>query len=294
MNTSLDAVTSLTSGHADAVTVTVALPDGSTAPRALAVHPLARLIPLITTADLDRLTDDITAHGVNEPIVLFGGQVLDGRNRLAVCSVTGTPVPVRDFDGDETAARAYVWSANAARRHLSTPQLALAATRFGFIADAKATAPRPPAPRPGTHPAAPWAKIAARKLGGALTPQTLERFDQAKVADAPDTVARIESGEIRRIDIAVKEATLERSAAEGRIITPPPPVPRTPWDRLGCALGDVRAAERALASGEPSAMTGQQFTARAQDIQAALIRIRDLYRENRLTPSRFAESGPPR
>jgi hypothetical protein len=269
-------IIALTSGDAGPAEAAVLLPDGGQEKRALAVHPLAQMIPLITPGDLDRLIDDIMANGVNEPLDMYQGRVLDGRNRLAVASVLGVPVQLREFDGDEAAAKTLVWSKNVARRHLTIPQLALAAARFGLIADAQA---RPGARRAAdaTGPA-PWASQVSRQLGGAVSPRTLERFDDARVTEAPDTVARIESGALRRIDNAVKEAAAERSLRTGRHVDPPPAVARTAWDRLGCARGDVLAAERAITSGEPGAMTPEQFAGRAREIQASLIRIQNHYK----------------
>ena len=275
------AVMRLTSGEADTVKVTVRLDDDTYEDRELAVHPLAKLIPLITPGDLDRLIDDVRDNGVNEPLIMFEGQVLDGRNRLAVASVLGASVQLAEFDGDTEAARALVWSANAARRHLTVPQIALAAERFGFVAAAKAEAgPVVPDADGLRPPVAPWAKIAARKIG-AITAPTLERFQDARVSEAPDTAARVDSGEIRRVDVAVKEAVAERSVREGRVIAIPPVVPRTPFDRLGCARGDVMAAERAVMLGERGGMTAEQFAVRAREIQAALIRIQQIYRYGR-------------
>jgi len=273
------AVTRLTSGEVTAVPVVVKLDDGTEEKRELSVHPYAKMIPVIVATDLDRLLGDIRTQGVNEPLVMFEGKVLDGRNRLAVASVLGVPVQLEEFDGDDAAAKSYVWSTNAARRHLSTPQIALAAQRFGFIEAAKAEA-GPATPNPDGSArhvgAAPWAHIAARKIG-AISPHTLERFQEAKIPEAPDTMRRIDSGEIRRVDVAVKEAVAERTVITGRLIEIPPPVPRTPWDRLGCARGDVLAAERSILAGDRGAMTKQQFAERAREIQAALIRIQQIY-----------------
>lgn len=273
------AVTRLTSGEDDHVTVTVINDDGSEEKRNLTVHPFARLIPLIGIGDLDRLTDDIRDRGVIEPLIMFEGKVLDGRNRLAVAAVTGSPVRLKNFDGTRDEARAFVWSANAARRHLTIPQIALAAERFGFVAQAKAEAPdgEPRGDSYGHHPAAPWANLVAKRVGG-ITPHTLERFDAARVSEAPDTMARIDSGDIRRVDIAVKEAVAERSVITGQLIMPPAPIPRSAWDRLGCARGDVLAAEKAVADGGFAGMTAAQFAERAREIQGALIRIQNMYR----------------
>lgn len=274
------AITRLTSGEADAVPVTVTLADGTEDKWELAVHPLAKMIPVIISGDLDRLVNDVKANGVNEPLTMFQGKVLDGRNRLAVASVLGVPVQLTEFDGDYDEAKSFVWSANAARRHLSTPQIALAAERFGFIDAAKKEAgtAKPNPDGSARHVgAAPWAHIAAKRVG-AISPHTLERFQEARVTEAPDTMRLIDEGKIRRVDIAVKEAVAERTVLTGRMIEVPPPVPRTAFDRLGCARGDVLAAERAVLAGDRGSMTRQQFAERAREIQGALIRIQQLYR----------------
>jgi len=274
------AVTRLTSGEAGPVPVTIRWFDGSEDKHELDIHPFARLIPVIVAGDLDRLIEDIEANGVLEPLTMYEGQVLDGRNRLAVASALDVPVEVKDFEGNAAAAKAFVWSANAARRHLSVPQVLLAAHRFGFVAAAKTEAAlREPRPDGSMPPgAAKWANIAVKRIGGSVRPATLERFDQAQVTDAPDTVRRIDVGEIRRVDSAVKEAVAERSIMTGRPIEVPPPVPRTPFDRLGCARSDVLAAERAVMAGDRGTMNRDQFAIRAREIQGALIRIQNIYR----------------
>lgn len=279
------AATKLTSGEADSVKVKVAGDHGYTETRELTVHPFSRLIPLITIGDLDRLYDDIRDHGINEPLVMFEGQVLDGRNRLAVAATLGIPVKLKDFEGTEDEARAFVWSANAARRHLTIPQIALAAERFGFIAAAKKEAgPRKVLADGSMAPgAAPWANLAAKRLGRQISPKTLERFDQVKITEAPDTMRRIETGEIRRVDKAVTEAAAERTVRTGKVVQVPPVIPRSPWDSLGCARSDVMRAERAILAGERGAMSRKQFSERAREIQAALIRIEWLYREHRVS-----------
>jgi hypothetical protein len=235
------------------VTVAVRLPDGSTEMQVLEVHPLAMVIPGMNEEDDRRLRADVKARGVREPLTLLDGKVLDGRNRLRIAGQEGATVRLKEFTGSEADARAYVWSVNVARRHLSTPQLALIADRFGFISEAKETA--------GDR----WPGVVSRQIGGAVTPKTLERFSLGRVTDAPATVARIDSGQIRRVDVAVKSAASELG------ITVPPTVARSAWDRLGCARGDVLAAERAVLAGEP--LDAVAFAGRAREIQALLVSI---------------------
>src|SRR5947199_9615571 len=56
------------------------------------VHSAAELFPLMSEAELKELAEDIEAHGLLEPIILFatGSQaiLLDGRNRLDALSLT--------------------------------------------------------------------------------------------------------------------------------------------------------------------------------------------------------------
>ncbi len=44
------------------------------------IHPLADLNPMMEGDAYERLVEDIKAHGQREPIVMYQGEVLDGRN----------------------------------------------------------------------------------------------------------------------------------------------------------------------------------------------------------------------
>ncbi len=87
-----------------------------------AIHPLALLIPAMSAEELARLTEDIAAHGLVEPIVLHEGQILDGRHRYQACQAAGVEPHFTVFDGDDPVA--YVLSKNLHRRHLTSAQKA--------------------------------------------------------------------------------------------------------------------------------------------------------------------------
>lgn len=92
-------------------------------------HELADAFPLITGEAYDELKADLEKHGQLEPVVMFEGKILDGRNRWRAMQDLG--MPHREVKLDEGVDPvAYVWSKNAVRRQLTPAQKALAATKL--------------------------------------------------------------------------------------------------------------------------------------------------------------------
>jgi ParB-like nuclease domain len=89
----------------------------------LRFHPLADIFPLMEGAEFDALVADIKANGLREPIVLYEGKILDGRNRFRACLEAGIDPMVEENYGDDIGdPAAYVVSANIRRRHLRPEQ----------------------------------------------------------------------------------------------------------------------------------------------------------------------------
>jgi hypothetical protein len=86
----------------------------------LPYHPVADIFEPLKGEEFDALVKDIKANGLNEPITVHEGQILDGRNRERACVVAGVKPHYRTYQGDDPAG--FVVSANIHRRHLTGKQ----------------------------------------------------------------------------------------------------------------------------------------------------------------------------
>jgi hypothetical protein len=95
------------------------------------IHPAAELFPMMSAEEYAGLVDDIHQHGQREKIVMWQGQLLDGRNRLKACIELDIEPEVIELPEDADPV-AFICSLNVHRRHLSTSQRAMIA---GMLAD---------------------------------------------------------------------------------------------------------------------------------------------------------------
>ena len=89
-------------------------------------HPFADVFPLLEGDDFAKLLEDIREHGQREPVILYDGKILDGRNRYRACVELGIP-PLFEYSKastDDEALRESV-SRNLHRRHLTASQKAM-------------------------------------------------------------------------------------------------------------------------------------------------------------------------
>jgi hypothetical protein len=95
-------------------------------------HPLAALFPELPSEELTQLALDIKGRGQLEPIILYKGLILDGRNRYRACQIAGVKPRIEEFDA-KAARRSpeeFVLSRNLRRRHLSVGQKAAIALEW--------------------------------------------------------------------------------------------------------------------------------------------------------------------
>lgn len=85
-------------------------------------HEIADIFPLIHGKEFVDMKADIAANGVHESIVMYEGQILDGRNRFRACQETGVQPEFVEYTESDPVG--YVISLNLHRRHLDSDQKA--------------------------------------------------------------------------------------------------------------------------------------------------------------------------
>ncbi len=108
--------------------------------KSLPVLKLADLYPMMANDDEIELIASVEANGIREALIIYksddfeDGQLLDGRNRLAVADKVGLDeLPVRYFVGTIEEAEALIIDLNERRRHLRTEQRATIAEEHAAI-----------------------------------------------------------------------------------------------------------------------------------------------------------------
>jgi hypothetical protein len=82
-------------------------------------------------AELNELADDMLEHGQREPIWLYDGKILDGRNRYRACLLKGINPHIMETRVADPVA--FVTSANLHRRHLDPGQRAMIAAKLATL-----------------------------------------------------------------------------------------------------------------------------------------------------------------
>lgn len=96
-------------------------------PKTYAQHPLSAAFPAMTPEEFQELKDSIENIGVQNPITLLDGMVIDGWHRYSACMALGMECPVVEL-AQGTDPRDFVMAQNQARRHVTKAQLAMAVT----------------------------------------------------------------------------------------------------------------------------------------------------------------------
>ncbi len=157
-------------------------------------HPYAALFPMMTDDNLKSLTGSIGRGGLQEPIVLYEGEVLDGRNRQIACSNANIKPVYIDYTGDDPLG--YVTRANLDRRHLTTSQRGAVAAELANLESGQSA---------GRSANLPTSAITQSEAAALLdvSPRTLRSAKAIKAAD-PELFEKVKRGEVT-IEAASKQ-----------------------------------------------------------------------------------------
>lgn len=97
----------------------------------LKFHDLANSLPMLSDKEIKKLSADIKKNGQQEPIVIYEGKILDGRNRYEACKLYKKVPDMKEYKGNNPLE--YVISTNLMRRHLSSSQRAIAAVEIATL-----------------------------------------------------------------------------------------------------------------------------------------------------------------
>jgi hypothetical protein len=199
-----------------------------------APHPICLLIPAADEDELQNLIDDIREHGLLDPIVLFEGMILDGRNRAAACERAGIEPRYVQFEGGREDALILVVSHNLKRRHLTKQAVAdalVAAEDFNLHYALDEPAADDGNPEPFAAAAEPVIKItepktaSSRKLaeaaGGMVSHVMIAATRKVKEKGEPELQEAVKRGRIGVQD-AAKAADLPPEQQKAIAASPKP------------------------------------------------------------------------
>jgi hypothetical protein len=141
------------------------------------IHPAARIFPMLPERELQELADDIKANGQSVAIILWRGQLLDGRNRWMACERGEIEPKIERRDSlSPAAAIDLVISLNIKRRHLDESQRAMAAARVRSVFELPTDDPA--AAVDASQPDL-FANLQTAPVGGEVTRAAVARPDEA-------------------------------------------------------------------------------------------------------------------
>ena len=151
-------------------------------------HPLSAAFPAMSAEDFQSLKDSITNIGVQNPITLFEGMVIDGWHRYTAANDIGMDCPSVEL-GD-VDPRDFVLAQNKARRHVTQAQRAMATT---------AVYAWRPVGNPALSNSAPGAELKTTKelaAAAGVGERTIEQAKTVQMKAAPEVVEAVKTGEI--------------------------------------------------------------------------------------------------
>lgn len=184
-------------------------------------HPAAELFPMMPPDQYEAFKEDVRKNGFQQDVVIYHGQILDGRNRYKAAIELGIldDLPVAEMD-DDTDIDPYQWviSRNLHRRHLTESQRAMVASKLAKlkVGDVKSQASGGSIDPPSIEKAAEQLKVGTASV---------KRAKAVHEHGSQELIQAVEQGEIAVSKAATIAKTVpkERQLQEARKKAEPKP-----------------------------------------------------------------------
>jgi|SaaInlStandDraft_7_1057024.scaffolds.fasta_scaffold98518_2 hypothetical protein len=173
-------------------------------------HKLAGIFPAMDHKQFQLLVASIREHGQQEPIVVYKGKILDGRNRAGACANLQIKPKTVEYTGKDPLA--FVMAANLHRRHLTASQRAMVAAK---VADMKVGQDKRSKLPEGGIKEGVSVEEAAEQLS--VSPRSVHRAKVVQDSGDDELIQSVEQGDVK-VSAAVKSLKPE----------PEPPAPTQP------------------------------------------------------------------
>jgi ParB-like chromosome segregation protein Spo0J len=187
-------------------------------------NPICLVMPSADEDELQNLVDDIRAHGLLDPIVLFEKRILDGRNRAAACESAGVAPRYVEFAGTREEALMFVVSHNLKRRHLTKQAIAdtlVAAEDFNLEYELGEPATQPDIKMSAQKQKTASSRELAKAAGGAVSREMINATRKVKEKAEPELQEAVRKGRIGVQD-AAKAADLPPEQQKAIAASPKP------------------------------------------------------------------------
>jgi hypothetical protein len=172
---------------------------------------------MLDDTSLQELAESIRVNGLREPIVLYEGIIIDGRNRYAACGLADVEPTFVEYDGAPDDIVDWIIDKNIHRRHLTTSQRAMVADLLSGLTQGR------PSKLLKSKQFSTQAE-AASKLK--VSRSAVQQARKVRESGDASLIAQVENGELS-VSAAAKQ--LKQSS--------PPPPPATPPEERCPARG---------------------------------------------------------
>jgi hypothetical protein len=179
-------------------------------------HPVCDLFPPMSADEFAGLKADIQKHGVRDPVWIYDGLIIDGKNRATACEQLGIVPPTREWKpANGQSLVEFAFSVNAHRRHLTQGQRAAVAVAMLPMLEAEAKE-RQSTSTGGVAPTKVQLKTETGKAAehAAKLAGTSTRYVEQAKRLPPDQLERVRTGKVS-MPAAVKEEAEKRHAKDG-------------------------------------------------------------------------------